>query len=315
MPIGPFDRFNDRAKRVLALAQDEAIRFNHNYIGTEHLLLGLVREGEGVAARALDSLGIELSKVRTAVEFTIGRGKATTSPSEITLSPRTKKVIELAIDEARKLGHSHVGTEHLLLGLVREGEGIASGVLESLGVSLEKMRHQVIATLGQHPPERAAAGAHAGGPFTTFGAGGPIDRLDGDANRALARAFWEAGRANQDEIRTEHLLLALVRSDSAWLRRAWTDLAIDLEALATKLAAAAPPREGPPPASLSLGTELGALIGRALTRAAERNSALARPEHLLLAIVDEPESAAAKLLASLGATRERVREIVDRKAR
>ena len=116
-------------------------------------------------------------------------------------------------------------------------------------------------------------------------------------------------------IRTEHLLLALVRSDSAWLRRAWTDLAIDLEALATKLAAAAPPREGPPPASLSLGTELGALIGRALTRAAERNSALARPEHLLLAIVDEPESAAAKLLASLGATRERVREIVDRKAR
>src|SRR5438094_492991 len=130
--MGPFDRFNDRAKRVLALAQDEAIRFNHNYIGTEHLLLGLVREGEGVAARVLDSLGVELSKVRTAVEFIIGRGDSTTSPSEITLSPRTKKVIELAIDEARKLGHSHVGTEHLLLGLVREGEGIASGVLESL---------------------------------------------------------------------------------------------------------------------------------------------------------------------------------------
>src|SRR3989442_5274828 len=95
----PFDRFNDRAKRVLALAQDEAIRFNHNYIGTEHLLLGLVREGEGVAARVLDSLGVELSKVRTAVEFIIGRGDSTTSPSEITLSPRTKKVIELAIAE------------------------------------------------------------------------------------------------------------------------------------------------------------------------------------------------------------------------
>src|SRR2546428_2167713 len=160
--MGPFDRFNDRAKRVLALAQDEAIRFNHNYIGTEHLLLGLVREGEGVAARALDSLGIELSKVRTAVELTIGRGDSTTSPSEITLSPRTKKVIELAIDEARKLGHSHVGTEHLLLGLVREGEGIASGVLESLGVSLEKVRHQVIATLGQQHPQ-AAETAAAGG--------------------------------------------------------------------------------------------------------------------------------------------------------
>src|SRR4051812_6885937 len=161
--MGPFDRFNDRAKRVLALAQDEAIRFNHNYIGTEHLLLGLVREGEGVAARVLDSLGVELSKVRTAVEFIIGRGDSTTSPSEITLSPRTKKVIELAIDEARKLGHSHVGTEHLLLGLVREGEGIASGVLESLGVSLEKVRHQVIATLGQQHPATAETASAGGG--------------------------------------------------------------------------------------------------------------------------------------------------------
>jgi hypothetical protein len=150
--MGPFDRFNDRAKRVLALAQDEAIRLNHNYIGTEHLLLGLVREGEGVAARVLDSLGVELSKVRTNVTFIIGRGDSTTSPSEITLSPRTKRVIELAIDEARKLGHSAVGTEHLLLGLVREGEGIASGVLQSLGVPLETVRHQVIATLGQQRP-------------------------------------------------------------------------------------------------------------------------------------------------------------------
>src|ERR687892_1264916 len=155
--MGPFDRFNDRAKRVLALSQDEAIRFNHNYIGTEHLLLGLVREGEGVAARVLDSLGVELSKVRTAVEFIIGRGDSTTSPSEITLSPRTKKVIELAIDEARKLGHSHVGTEHLLLGLVREGEGIASGVLESLGVSLDKVRHEVIRVLSQSSSAGPAA--------------------------------------------------------------------------------------------------------------------------------------------------------------
>src|SRR3954469_13920425 len=128
--MGPFDRFNAPAKRVLTVAQEDDIRLNHNYIGTEHLLLGLVREGEGVAARVLDSLGVELSKVRAAVEFIIGRGDSTTEMIQITISPRTKKVIELAIDEARKLGHSHVGTEHLLLGLVREGEGIASGVLE-----------------------------------------------------------------------------------------------------------------------------------------------------------------------------------------
>jgi len=161
--MGPFDRFNDRAKRVLALAHDEAVRFNHHYIGTEHLLLGLVREGEGVAARVLDSLGVELSKVRTAVEFIIGRGAVASSPSDITLSPRTKKVVELAIDEARKRGHSHVGTEHLLLGMLREGEGIASGVLESLGVSPEKVRDQLIATLGrQHPATRGEAAASGG---------------------------------------------------------------------------------------------------------------------------------------------------------
>src|SRR5438128_3230266 len=155
--MGPFDRFNDRAKRVLALAQNEAVLLNHNYIGVEHLLLGLIREGEGVAARALDSLGVELSKVRAAVEFTVGRGDSTTALSEITLSPRTKKVIEFAVDEARKLGHSHVGTEHILLGIVREGEGIASGVLESIGLSLERVRHQVIATLGQQQPQPATA--------------------------------------------------------------------------------------------------------------------------------------------------------------
>src|SRR5437773_2073411 len=147
--MGPFDRFNDRAKRVLALAQDEAIRFNHNYIGVEHLVLGLIREGEGVAARVLDSLGVDLSKARTAVELKMGRGTTTTAPSDITLSPRTKKVIELGIDEARKLGHGHVGTEHILLGIVREGGSIGAEVLKSLGLELEKVRHQVIATLGQ----------------------------------------------------------------------------------------------------------------------------------------------------------------------
>jgi ATP-dependent Clp protease ATP-binding subunit ClpC len=184
--MGPFDRFNDRAKRVLALAQDEAIRFNHNYIGTEHLLLGLVREGEGVAARVLDSLGVELSKVRTAVEFIIGRGEVASSPSDITLSPRTKKVVELAIDEARKLGHSHVGTEHLLLGLLREGEGIATGVLESLGVLPEKVRDQVIATLGQQHPatqgEAAASGGESPGSKTPT-----LDRL-GVNLTAMAKA-------------------------------------------------------------------------------------------------------------------------------
>ncbi|MGI9096110.1 MAG: ATP-dependent Clp protease ATP-binding subunit [Candidatus Limnocylindrus sp.] len=143
-----FDRFTDRARKVLTLAQDEAQRFNHNYIGTEHLLLGLVREGEGVAAKVLDNLSVELAKVRQAVEFIIGRGERPVV-GDIGLTPRAKKVIELAIDEARRLGHNYIGTEHLLLGLVREEGGIASSTLESLGVSLEKVRHEVVRVLSQ----------------------------------------------------------------------------------------------------------------------------------------------------------------------
>ena len=136
-----FEKFSERARRVLSLAQEEAQRFNHNYIGTEHILLGLVRETEGVAARVLSNLNVELVKVRSAVEFIIGRGERPT-PGEIGLTPRAKKVIELAVDEARRLNHHYIGTEHLLIGLMREGEGVAAGVLESLGVSLEKVRDE-----------------------------------------------------------------------------------------------------------------------------------------------------------------------------
>ena len=136
-----FEKFSERARRVLSLAQEEAQHFNHNYIGTEHILLGLVRETEGVAARVLSNLNVELVKVRSAVEFIIGRGERPT-PGEIGLTPRAKKVIELAVDEARRLNHHYIGTEHLLIGLMREGEGVAAGVLESLGVSLEKVRDE-----------------------------------------------------------------------------------------------------------------------------------------------------------------------------
>ena len=133
------EKFSERARRVLSLAQDEAQRFNHNYIGTEHILLGLVRETEGVAARVLSSLSVDLSKVRSAVEFIIGRGEKP-AQGEIGLTPRAKKVVELAVDEARRMNHTYIGTEHLLIGLLREGEGVAAGVLESLGVTLDKVR-------------------------------------------------------------------------------------------------------------------------------------------------------------------------------
>ena len=140
-----FAGFTDRARQVLTLAQDESLRLNHNYIGTEHLLLGLVRQDDGVAVKALENLGVGLDKIRNAVEFVIARGDRVVSGGGLT--PRAKTVIELSAEEARQYGHGYVGTEHLLLGLIQEGEGIAAGVLESLGVSLDKARAGVLRIL------------------------------------------------------------------------------------------------------------------------------------------------------------------------
>ena len=146
-----FDKFTERAKKVLVLAQSEAKRFNHNYIGTEHQLLGLVAEGEGIAAKVLLNLNVTLEQVRSAVEYVIGRGDRMVL-GDISLTPRAKKVIELAIQEARELNHNYIGTEHLLLGLIREGEGIAAGVLISLGVDMERARGQVLDVIAQSAP-------------------------------------------------------------------------------------------------------------------------------------------------------------------
>ncbi|MCH2321773.1 MAG: ATP-dependent Clp protease ATP-binding subunit [SAR202 cluster bacterium] len=143
-----FEKFSERARKVLSLAQEEAQRFNHNYISTEHILLGLVRESEGVAAKVLSNLGVELSKVRSSVEFIIGRGERPAT-GEIGLTPRAKKVIELAVDEARRLNHHYIGTEHLLIGLMREGDGVAASVLETLGITLDKVRAETSKVLTQ----------------------------------------------------------------------------------------------------------------------------------------------------------------------
>ena len=164
-----FERFTDRARRVVVLAQEEARLLNHNYIGTEHILLGLIHEGEGVAAKGLESLGISLEAVRSQVEELIGQGAS--SPSgHIPFTPRAKKVLELSLREALQLGHNYIGTEHILLGLIREGEGVAAQVLVKLGADLSRVRQQVIQLLSGYSgsgqgssdsPDKA--GATAGG--------------------------------------------------------------------------------------------------------------------------------------------------------
>ncbi|MGB2814517.1 MAG: ATP-dependent Clp protease ATP-binding subunit [Dehalococcoidales bacterium] len=154
-----FEKFSERARRVLTIAQEEARQMNHTSIGTKHILLGLLREEEGVAAKILTNLGVSLNKIRTAVEFNSDRGERP-GTGETGLTPRAKRVIELAIDEARQLSHNYIGTEHLLLGLLREGEGVAAGVLNSLGVTLERARSETAQVLSQGVP-RSKAGRGA----------------------------------------------------------------------------------------------------------------------------------------------------------
>ena len=165
-----FERFTDRARRVVVLAQEEARLLNHNYIGTEHILLGLIHEGEGVAAKALESLGISLEAVRQQVEEIIGQGGS--SPSgHIPFTPRAKKVLELSLREALQLGHNYIGTEHILLGLIREGEGVAAQVLVKLGADLSRVRQQVIQLLSGYPGPAGSGQQSAPGEKTTTGGG------------------------------------------------------------------------------------------------------------------------------------------------
>ncbi len=169
-----FERFTDRARRVVVLAQEEARLLNHNYIGTEHILLGLIHEGEGVAAKALESLGISLEAVRSQVEEIIGQGGS--SPSgHIPFTPRAKKVLELSLREALQLGHNYIGTEHILLGLIREGEGVAAQVLVKLGADLSRVRQQVIQLLSGYSGSGQGEGSEPGKETV----GGSADRGDG----------------------------------------------------------------------------------------------------------------------------------------
>ena len=189
-----FEKFSERARRVLSLAQEEAQRFNHTYIGTEHILLGLVRETDGVAAKVLSNLGVELNKVRSAVEFIIGRGERTTT-GEIGLTPRAKKVIELAVDEARRLQHNYIGTEHLLIGLMREGEGVPAGVLESLGVTLDKIRAETSRILSQNvqQEQRGSRGRSTSGTPT-------LDQLGVDLTKAAREGKLDPTVGREQEI-------------------------------------------------------------------------------------------------------------------
>jgi ATP-dependent Clp protease ATP-binding subunit ClpC len=192
-----FERFTDRARRVVVLAQEEARMLNHNYIGTEHILLGLVRESEGIAAKALESLGISLEAVRSQVEEIIGQGESPPA-GHIPFTPRAKKVLELSLREALQLGHNYIGTEHILLGLIREGEGVAAQVLQKLGADLKRSRETVLSLVSA---SGSAEGLQSSG------------RPSGSSTlRALRLAAEAAAELGSETVEATHLLLGLITS-------------------------------------------------------------------------------------------------------
>ena len=293
-----FDKFTERARRVLNLAQEEAQRFQHNYIGTEHLLLGLVREGEGVAAKVLNNLGVDLNKVRSTVEFIIGRGDRIIL-GEIGLTPRAKKVIELAVDEARRLNHHYIGTEHLLLGLVREGEGIASGVLESLGVNLDRVRTQTIMVL-----------SHASVPPAEGGAEKPVPQQTDAFAKVIQLAQEEAQLFQHDHVGTEHLLLGLLREGDGIAAKVLHNLGVELDKLRMAVELISWHGDYKHSGGVELNRRAVEVLEQATFEASYFKHDYISTEHLLLGLTRIEESFAAAALQSISISMEKVRSAV-----
>ena len=329
-----FNRFTQRARKVLSLAQEEAQRFQHNYIGTEHILLGLIREGEGFGAKVLRDLGVDLQKARSAVEFMIGRGDRIVL-GEIGLTPRAKKVIEYAVDEARSLNHHYIGTEHLLLGLVREGEGITAGaVLQSLGVDLEQARRQTLAVLGgggqggvQEPRQEEVEGSEIPDqdkdrainleplqdgddrpPVSTQGKEGRFDKFSVRARRVMESAQQEAQRFQHSYIGTEHILLGLVRENKGIAAHVLLNLGAERDKVRSAVEYIIGRGDRIVVGEIGLTPRAKRVIELAVDEARRLNHSYIGTEHLLLGLVREGEGIAAGVLESLGVTLEKARK-------
>ncbi len=295
----------------MSLAQEEAQRLQHNYIGTEHLLLGLVREGEGVATKVLTSLGVDLNKVRDTVEAMIGRGDRIVL-GELGLTPRAKEVIELAVDEAHRLNHHYIGTEHLLLGLVREGEGIAAQALHSLGVNLEKVRIHTIQVLSQSgAPHVVSRSRFSQTPFIQSLMEVGDERFDTftvQVSRVLARAEEEAQRRLPHHyIGTEHLLLALTRESKGVAAKVLSNLGVELNKVRSTTEFIIGRGYRIVLGELGLTPRAKEVIELAVDEAHRLNHHYVGIEHLLLGLRREGEGIAAGVLESLGITLEKAR--------
>jgi ATP-dependent Clp protease ATP-binding subunit ClpA len=269
-----FERFTDRARRVVVLAQEEARLLSHNYIGTEHILLGLIHENDGVAAKVLEGLGISLEAVRAKVEAIIGEGGPGAPAGHIPFTPRAKKVLELSLREALQLGHNYIGTEHILLGLIREGQGVGAQVLVNLGAELSAVREAVVSQL---------SGFRVGLP-----GGVRMHPASGQRPRetpAAAKAAVEARRlAGGGAVGSQHYLLGLLREEDSMAAKALADLGVSREAIEAKLAELEP-----------AGTS-----DETPEQAGARRIGLRVEGRLLMLEIDDPELAASLEKAMVG---------------
>ncbi len=316
-----FDKFDEPARRVLQYAHEEAQQLQHNYIGTEHLLLGLIRDETNVATVILRNMKVDLVKVRDAVGSIISGGDRIITGPYIGLTPRGKRVIELAVDEARRLNHHYIGTEHLLLGMIREGEGIAAGVLESLGVRLEKARTETIHTLSlekaslnettptqpEQPPnapsrvtiapikprtvvivQTKSLRPYGSYPFTE------------QSHTILANAHEEASRFNHNYVGTEHLLLGMVREGEGVAGAVLQNLGVELTRIRKAVEFIIGRGDRIVLSEIGLTPRSKKILQLASEEARRMNNAYVGTEHLLLGMVTEGEGIAAGVLNSMG---------------
>jgi len=290
-----FERFTDRARKVLAIANQEAQRLNHEYIGTEHMLLALVKEGSGAGATVLKNLGVNLPILRAEIDKLVASGPHPPTAGKLPQTPRAKMAVTYAIEEARALNHNYVGTEHLLLGLLRESDGIAAQVLMNLGLKLEDVRQAVLNLLGGRADD-------AGTPPTD-------ERLTNPAEDALELANQEAQRFNYEYVGTEHVLLGLVKEGRGLAATALANRGIDLQKLRLELDALV--KSGPEtvtPVQLPQTPRLRDAMTRAADEAQREDRAFVNSGHILLGLLHESAGLAAQMLFKLGMTRDAIRQ-------
>lgn len=312
----PFYRFTERARKVLSLAQEEAQCFQHNYIGTEHLLLGLIRAEQGIAARVLLGLGADLNRARSLLEQIIGRGDRVVL-GEIGLTPRARHVIELALQEAQSMNHHYLGTEHLLLGLIDEGEGIGLSILGNMGIKPEQVRtstlnvlHSVKENTTGSPPPAQPLPEETPPPQTPAG-DDPYANFTEQARAAMRAAQEEAGRFQHNYIGTEHLLLGLLHDEKTVAAAILNRLGVELAKVRSAVEFIIGRGNRIVSDDIGLTPRSHSVLDYAREEARKRNQGFVGTEHLLLGLVREGQGIAAGVLESLGVNLGRLRASLE----